>query len=231
MSAVLAFDTATAQTVVGLRGPDGRVHARRHVPGAGERPGHVQQLLPLAAELLREADVGWADVSRIGVGIGPGTFTGLRIGVATARALAATAGADLVAVSTLAALAAGGPGDRPVVACLDARRRDVFAAAWPAAQDAAAGAPAGAGPLAVPPAALATHVELPGAALLGDGAVLYRDLLEAAGGVVLPDDDPRNAVDPVVLCALAAAAAPSPDVLPAYVRAPDAVPTAQRGRT
>ncbi|MDP2710661.1 MAG: tRNA (adenosine(37)-N6)-threonylcarbamoyltransferase complex dimerization subunit type 1 TsaB, partial [Solirubrobacteraceae bacterium] len=106
---VLGFDTATPATVVALLddaragGPD--VAERRHEPAPGARPGHAGQLLGLAAELLDAAGLTFADVERIAVGLGPGTFTGLRIGVATARALAQGTGAELVGVSTLQALA------------------------------------------------------------------------------------------------------------------------------
>lgn len=228
MSVLLALDTATADTVVGLRLPDGTLLRRRHRPAAGERPGHVQQLLPLATEVLEEAGLGWTDVGRIAIGVGPGTFTGLRIGVATARALAATCGAELVGVSSLAAVAAASDAAGPVVACLDARRRELFAADWASPADAAAGRPPRTGPVAVEPALLGGLVALGTALAVGDGAVLYRDVLEAAGASVPPDGDPRHAVDPGALCALGAAATPEGDVLPAYVRRPDAVPTALR---
>ena len=102
---VLAFDTATPATVVGVADDGGELLAqRRHDPAPGERPGHGPMLLALCDEALREAGAAWADVARIGAGVGPGTFTGLRIGVATARALAQGLGAELVAVSTLEAL-------------------------------------------------------------------------------------------------------------------------------
>lgn len=228
MSVLLAVDTATAHTVVGLCLPDGTVLSRRHRPGPGERPGHVQQLLPLATEVLAEAGVGWPDVTRIAVGVGPGTFTGLRIGVATARALASTAGAELVGVPSLAAVAGASTADGPVVACLDARRRELFASAWPTAAAAADGRAPHTGPVAVEPALLGGLVDLGGTLAVGDGAVLYRGILEAGGAVVPPDDDPRHDVDPGTLCALGSRATPGSDVLPAYVRRPDAVPTALR---
>ncbi|HEV2787452.1 MAG TPA: tRNA (adenosine(37)-N6)-threonylcarbamoyltransferase complex dimerization subunit type 1 TsaB, partial [Solirubrobacteraceae bacterium] len=104
---VLGFDTATPATAVALLDsmrPE-QAAERRHEPAPGERPGHAAQLLALAAELLGQAGLRFGDVDRIAVGLGPGTFTGLRIGVATARALAQSAHAQLVGVSTLRALA------------------------------------------------------------------------------------------------------------------------------
>ncbi|HEX2086509.1 MAG TPA: tRNA (adenosine(37)-N6)-threonylcarbamoyltransferase complex dimerization subunit type 1 TsaB, partial [Solirubrobacteraceae bacterium] len=91
---LLAFDTATPSTAVALVAAGVRAE-RRHDPDPGERPGHAAQLLPLAARLLEDAGLAFRDLDRIAVGTGPGTFTGLRIGVATARALAQGAGAEL----------------------------------------------------------------------------------------------------------------------------------------
>src|SRR6185295_3602140 len=145
---VLGFDTATPDTVVALTTDGAEPLELRHAPAPGERPGHASQLLPLARALLDRAGLRFGDVDRIGVGVGPGTFTGLRIGVATARALAQGTGADLAAVSTLRALAAGADHDGPVLAVLDARRGEAFAAAYGGADELLA-------PAAVRPAALA----------------------------------------------------------------------------
>jgi tRNA threonylcarbamoyladenosine biosynthesis protein TsaB len=98
---ILALDTATPATVVGVAAPDGTLlAAHRHDPGAGEKPGHTTQLLPLAHAALTEAGASWSDLTRIGAGVGPGTFTGIRIGVATARALAQGLDVETVALST-----------------------------------------------------------------------------------------------------------------------------------
>jgi len=228
---VLGFDTATPATAVALLLGDGRVLARRHEPAEGERIGHVTRLLPLALELLDEAGIDWRALDRLAVGIGPGTFTGLRIGVATARALAQAHALPLVGVSTLRALATGADtGERPVLAVLDARRSEGFAAAW------APGAAAGVGgipsaPLLAPAALgaeqLAEAVAALGAAPLavGEGTLRFRAHLEAAGAVVPADGSPEHRVDAAVHCRLAAATEPIPDaadVLPAYLRLPDA---------
>ena len=199
---VLAFDTATADTVVGLTGAGEPVELR-HEPAAGERPGHAEQLLPLCRAALEQAGVDWPQVDRIGVGVGPGTFTGLRIGVATGRALAQSAGGEVAAVSTLRALAANLEGSFPVI---DARRGEAFVLVD--------GAPRTASPEEL--AGLAA-----GRTAIGDGALLYADRLE------------NVATDPAVhhlrgaaLCALAAEAEPigRDELLPDYVRDPDAKP-------
>jgi len=220
---VLALDTATPDTVVGLAVPGRAVAGRRHGPGPGERPGHAAHLLPLARELLDEAGLAFADVERIGVGVGPGTFTGLRIGVATARALAQGTGAALAAVSTLEALALGAsPGaGGPVLACLDARRGEAWAAAWSAPGQLVVA------PRAVPPdglaALLASH---PGPwRSVGDGSVRFRDVLEGAGAQVPEDGSELHRVGVHALCRLAGEAPEAgPDLRPDYLREPDAVP-------
>ena len=102
---VLGFDTATPSTAVGLRLADGTTVQARDDPGPRERPGHATRLLAMTAELLAQAEVGWRALDRIAVGVGPGRFTGLRIGVATARGLAQSLGIELVGVSSLHALA------------------------------------------------------------------------------------------------------------------------------
>jgi tRNA threonylcarbamoyladenosine biosynthesis protein TsaB len=104
---LLGFDTSTAATVVGLWCADGRTLEGRDDPTGEQRPGHATRLLPLAGELLDEAGVEWGELERIVVGVGPGTFTGLRIGIATARGLAQSLATTLVGVSSLRALAQG----------------------------------------------------------------------------------------------------------------------------
>jgi tRNA threonylcarbamoyladenosine biosynthesis protein TsaB len=224
---ILALDTATPATVVGVAAPDGAVLAqRRHDPAPGERPGHTQQLLPLAQAALAEAGAAWADVTRIGAGVGPGTFTGIRIGVATARALAQGLDAETAALPTLDALALGArdaAADRPnVLAILDARRGEAFVAAW-AADGTRLLAPA-----AWRPEQLAGVPALaPGPWLAaGDGAIRFRTELEAVGVAVAPDDADLHRVSAGALCRLAAEASPvARDALvPEYVRAPDAEP-------
>ena len=133
---VVAFDTATRATTVALSGVGNVVYTARDDPKPGARPGHATRLLPLTAMVLERAGVGWDEVDRIAVGIGPGTFTGLRIGIATARALARARDIPLVGVSTLQSLALAGPQASDtlgsydtVLAVLDARRGEVFAAA------------------------------------------------------------------------------------------------------
>jgi tRNA threonylcarbamoyladenosine biosynthesis protein TsaB len=243
---VLAIDTATPATVIGLRRADGSVLEARDDPRAGERPGHSTRLLPLAAGLLAESGLGWREVERIAVGVGPGTFTGLRVGVATAHGLASSSGAELVGVSSLRALALGAgdeegeeveegegdgsrggeeePGRQPILAAIDARRGEVFVAGYQGEMGLLAPRPVAP---AVVPELLAekSDVLLSGRCVaVGDGAVLYRSEFERCGVFVPDDDSALHRIRAAALCELGLAASASDDpVLPDYLRRPDAV--------
>lgn len=146
---VLAFDTATPSTAVAVSLPDGGLLEARDDPAAGERPGHATRLLPLAEQVLASAGLGWREIERFAVGIGPGTFTGLRVGIATAHGVAQSRGVPLVGISSLRALARGvGEHERPVLAAIDARRGEMFVAGYQADVQVLS-------PAAVSPAALA----------------------------------------------------------------------------
>ena len=209
---ILAFDCATPATTVALL-PEGT--QARHDPAPGERPGHAPRLLPLAERLLREAGTTFAELDRVAVGTGPGTFTGLRIAVATARGLAQAAGAELVGVSTLRALALGTEHPQPVLAVLDARRGEAFVAAYRGAETLVA-------PAAVTPAVLGGAGRA-GWLAVGDGAVRFRDVLEPSGVVIPPDESPLHRVSALTVARLAESAEPTgADVVPEYLRLPDA---------
>jgi tRNA threonylcarbamoyladenosine biosynthesis protein TsaB len=218
---VLGFDTATAATAVALLGGGNEdAGERRHDPAPGERPGHGTQLLVLARELLDEAGLSLGDVDRVAVGVGPGGFTGLRIGVATARALAQAADAEIVGVSTLEALAVAAepaPG-QGVLAVVDARRGEVFVAGWRDGEQVL-------GARAIAPA-LAGTIAGEGWLAVGDGALRFRDDLEGAGCEVPVDGSDRHGVSALAVCRLARRARHGTErdlVVPDYLRKPDAV--------
>jgi tRNA threonylcarbamoyladenosine biosynthesis protein TsaB len=238
---VLGFDTATSATAVGVTLADGSTLQARDDPPAGRRPGHATRLLPLASELLAEAELPWSDVERIAVGVGPGTFTGLRIGIATARGLAQSLGVQLVGVSSLRALALGtreateGAGNGStvgaidagrlgrVMAVIDARRGEVFVAAYDGDVEVL-------GPQAVPPEGLgellqgvAARMSVEGWTAVGDGAVLYRDSFEPLGALVPGEGSELHRIHAQAICALGACALASDSaVVPDYRRRPDA---------
>jgi tRNA threonylcarbamoyladenosine biosynthesis protein TsaB len=229
---ILAFDTATPATTVALSGVGDVVFTARHDPRPGERPGHATQLLPLVARILERAGIGWEEVDRIAVGVGPGTFTGLRVGIATARALARARDIPLVAVSTLQSLALARPhpdavpaGLDAVLAVLDARRSEVFAASW-RIDEAGDFDSALLLPRVLAPEALAELVSPLGPATLaiGDGAVAFREVLERSGSFIPEDDSPLHKVTATNHCRLAdhlEGGVPD-EVRPDYLRAPDA---------
>jgi tRNA threonylcarbamoyladenosine biosynthesis protein TsaB len=215
---------------------DGVAFEARDDPPSGERPRHTTKLMPLIAQLLELSAIGWDQVDRIAVGIGPGTFTGLRIGIATARALSRARNVPLVGVSTLESLAmnahrsemASAPAEADaVLAVLDARRGEIFAAAWAADGD----------PLvperrelllpsALLPEALAAKIPELGSRILtiGEGAIEFREVLERSGALIPEDDSELHRVRAINHCRLATSRhASAPDeVGPEYLRLPDA---------
>jgi tRNA threonylcarbamoyladenosine biosynthesis protein TsaB len=236
---VLGFDTATPSTAVGLRLAAGRSLDARDTPRPGDHPGHATRLLAMAGELLARAGVGWSALDRIAVGTGPGLFTGLRVGVATARGLAQSLSLELVGVSSLRALAqaAADQGHEHVLTVVDARRGEAFAAAYAAS--------AGSISELVPARALAP-AQLGGVGeqaeragedaderwlAVGDGAVRFRDELEPAGITVPADSSPLHLVEGASVCELGArvpAAQAYEQVVPEYLRRPDAEITLER---
>jgi tRNA threonylcarbamoyladenosine biosynthesis protein TsaB len=194
VSLTLAFDTATSVATSALV-RDGEL--------LGERATRAVRVLADAEELLADAGLDPARLDRVVVGVGPGSFTGLRIGVAAARGLAYALAVPLAGVSTLAALAAGAANAVPVV---DAGRREVFALVD--------GEPRALAPDEVPVAA--------GALLVGDGAVRYRETFEAAGATVPPRESELHLPRALFHARLAGEGASPDDVEPVYVRVPDA---------
>jgi tRNA threonylcarbamoyladenosine biosynthesis protein TsaB len=218
---VLGFDTSTAATSACVLRSDGQAFELRPDPASlFEAPAHASELLPALAWVLDQAELDWSQLNALAVGVGPGKFTGLRIGVATARALAHSVGIGLRPVSSLAALGAG-IGAPLALPLIDARRGQVFAALY---EDGAERWP----PFAAAPGELAERVRELGAQPLasGDGSVRFRELLEAAGIRVEMDGSASHVVSALEICRLATGvqALPPDSVLPEYLREPDAQP-------
>jgi len=220
---VLGLDTATPTTAVALLRRDGWLREARDVVAPGARPAHAQHLLALAAELLAAAGIGWAELDAVAVGVGPGGYTGLRLGLASGRGIALAHGAELIGVGTLRALAepAGAGG---VAAVLDARRGEAFVAVYRDGEELLA-------PAVCRPAELAGLAAAGGPATvaIGDGALRFRELLESGGIAVAPGDSDLHAVSAAAICRLASNGHPRP-VLPDYLRLPDAQLAQERRR-
>jgi tRNA threonylcarbamoyladenosine biosynthesis protein TsaB len=196
---ILAFDTATEIATSALVA-DGEV--------LGERVSRAVTLLEDVDALLRQGGAHPRDLEALAVGIGPGSFTGVRVGLATARGLAFALDLRVAGVSTLDALAAGAPGATPVI---DARRREVFVLQGE--------------PRVLPPAELEFP---PGTVCVGNGAVRYRSDLERAGAEIPPDGDERHIPRARFHAQLARDFGPAEAVEPLYLRLPDADTTVTR---
>ncbi len=190
---ILAFDTATAIATSALV-RDGMV--------LGERTTTPVRVLEAFEELLRESGVEQSEVEALAVGIGPGSFTGVRMGLAVARGLGLALDVPAAGVSTLDALAAGAPGAVPLI---DAKRREIFTQ-----HDGEVVALA------------AAAFEASGRTCIGDGAIRYRDHLERTAAEVPPDDSELHVPRARFHAQLARDFVPAELIEPIYIRTPDA---------
>jgi tRNA threonylcarbamoyladenosine biosynthesis protein TsaB len=223
MRPILAIETSTLTASVALI-KDGQVAIERN---SGVNT-HSEVLLPLINECLAAHQVKLADLHTIAVGAGPGSFTGLRIGMATAKGLCFATGISLTPVSSLAALALDcarsvDTEDRPILAVLDARRREIFAAAFRREGETVA-------PLSeervLPPADLAAFVgsmkleQKPW--LAGDGAHKYREVIGALGTLCEEARQTPSAGSVGLLAQHLDAVDVLASAAPSYVRLPEA---------
>jgi tRNA threonylcarbamoyladenosine biosynthesis protein TsaB len=219
---ILGFDTSTSVCPACVLRDDGHAFEVEPEPAAlTSSPAHARELMPAITRVMGSAGAAFGDLRAIAVGVGPGSFTGLRVGIATARALALANDLPLRPVSSLAALAAG-IDDEPALALIDAKRGELFAALY-----GTDGEPRW-GPLAEAPERVAERVRADAVTPLaaGDGSVRFRRVLEAAGIRVLPDESSSHVVRALHVCRLAAdvPGLQPQAVLPDYLRAPDAKP-------
>jgi tRNA threonylcarbamoyl adenosine modification protein YeaZ len=188
----IAFDTATDVATSALVW-DGEV--------LGELRSRPVSVLEDIDALLRRGGVRATQLEGIVVGTGPGSFTGLRMGLATARGLALALDLPVAGVSTLAALAAGAPGALPVI---DARRGEVFVLDGEAS------------------VASPESLDVAGRRLVGDGAVRHRVTFEERGAEIPPDGDDAHVPWARFHAQLANGFGPAEEVEPIYLRIPDA---------
>lgn len=208
---VLALDTSAAGCFAGIY--DSAAARLLGEAGAENGRGHAERLMDYVDEALAQAGLSLAAVERIAVTVGPGSFTGIRVGVAAARGLALALGVPAVGVTTLAALAADHRerrGRSPVVAAIDAKRGEVYVQSF--SEDGEADGPARLVPLETARSALPPNAPVTGSAA---------GLLERA-------EDAEPALPSILSVArLGAAADPqAAPAKPAYLRGPDARPQA-----
>lgn len=217
---LLAFDTAQGALSAAIMDGEG-VLVSSFEP---RTRGHAEALMPLLETMLAEAALGFADLDALAVTIGPGTFTGLRVGLAAARGLALARALPLVGVTTLEAVAepAGAEADEIAIALFDARRDEVYMQAF--ASSLAPLTP----PLLVGLDEAVAHLPEGKAVLVGTGAELLAPRLEAAGrpfrlSPAKPQPD-AQAVGRIALARIAAQGIGAFRVAPEplYIRAPDA---------
>lgn len=222
---LLAFDTCLAAcSAAVLKGGSLAAHRLAILDR-----GHAEALMPMAVAVLAEAGLKWEDLEGLGVTHGPGTFTGLRVGLAAARGIALARGLPVAAFSSLHALAAGAvrAGDagatEPILAVSDARRGEVYLQAF------GPGATPLGPPELLPLAAAARRAPMGEAAIVGSGVDLLLEVRPEFKSRLRPVPD-RVHPDAQDVAALAAAAMAAPDwsdpgpPRPVYIRAPHAAP-------
>ena len=210
---VLAFDTALAACSAAVLADD-RVLAERHRPMPR---GQAEQLMPMIESVRDEAGLTLADLDLICVTIGPGTFTGVRIGIAAARGLALATGAPVLGQTTCEAVAANvdAVAETAVLVVTDARRDEVYAQAF------------GPGLAALGPPVLSRREEIAGMAPSGGGMIVgsaAAQVLPSLPGFRLAQASPLPSAGRFGRWAARrrAAARPGAEVAPLYLRAPDA---------
>jgi len=217
-SLLLAIDTAFERCSAGLLDLRSGAIVGCAEPEIGK--GHAERLMGVVDAVLESASAGYADIARIAVTVGPGSFTGLRVGVSAARGLALALGVPAIGVTTLEALAAPHVGGgKPILCVLDAKRGEVYAALF-----SADGMQIEA-PRALPPQALQAFLvglsQDQTIGLVGTGAAIAAAVLQPRANVVLTDE---ARVDIAVLARLAAQREAGEPPRPLYLRGADAKP-------
>lgn len=221
---ILALDTSSAVAVALVSDAGDTLAAA----SSAEQRHHAELLAPMLTAVLAEAGVDRSELTAVVAGTGPAPFTGLRVGLVTARTLALALGVPVWGVPSLDALAAraasaAAPGTR-VVAVSDARRREVY---WASYEVTEGGLGRIEGPDIAAPGDLRASGRLAGALVVGRGALLHAEALGLADDPAVLDPDPAD------LARLAVARAAAGETLPTeplYLRRPDAEPPAASKR-
>lgn len=202
---LLGFDTATPAVTVAVSDGERVLAAHRTV----DARRHGELLAPAIERVLADAQVSVRDLDAVAVGVGPGPYTGLRVGVVTALAMGDALGLDVHGVCTLDVIAAQARDGEPLTVVTDARRREVFWASYDAQGQRIAG------PAVSRPAAVAATVS---GRIVGAGAALYTD---AFGHVSGPDYPDAGALCSLVAARLSGAPGELLAPRPIYLRRPD----------
>lgn len=219
---ILALDTSLKACAVAL--VDCATGKTLADESAAMARGHAEALMPMVSRAMASSGLKFPEIDRIAVTVGPGTFTGIRVGLSAARGLALAAGKPLIGIGTLeahgAALAASTHApEGPFAIALDARRGEVYAQAFDAAGRALAE------PRALCPKDAAQHLDGMVSSLHGSGAALVDKAGETIGLAALPTHDLPPGPDGPVIARLAATRPVAKEpVSPLYLRAPDAKP-------
>lgn len=218
---VLVVDTATPAVTVAVAEIDGTTVSARSVQVTVNPRAHGELLAPGIRTALSEAGIGMPDLGAVVAGIGPGPYTGLRVGLVTATAIGHVLGIPTYGVCSLDGIGATRPDSGRVVAATDARRREIY---WRVYEN---GAPITEPAVDRPDTVAERIVALGVGRALGEGAARYADVLH------VPVTDQPSYPDPMVLARLAAdrvrAGAPSEPLTPLYLRRPDAaIPTGRK---
>jgi tRNA threonylcarbamoyladenosine biosynthesis protein TsaB len=222
---LLAFDTAGPECAAALA--DGASGAPRIVARRSERigRGHAEALMPMVDEVLAEAGVDYADLRRIAVTTGPGSFTGVRVGIAAARALGLALDIPVVGVGTLQALGSAASRSRSsgtAVTALDAKRAEIYVFAKEISSGAVRFA---ASAMAVDAAADALRGSPEPLVLTGSGAPLLAHALGGSNVLVVGTAESPDVSD---VALLGLAATPGKPPAPLYLRGADAKPQADK---
>ena len=183
---VLGIETATVQASVAIGGYEGVLVAFQVARG----PRHVELVAPAIDYITKTSRIGLDEVSAIAVDVGPGLYSGLRVGVSTAKALAQALRVPMIGLSSLDLLAFPFRwSDRLLVAAIDARRGELFASLY---RQVPGGIQRITEPAVWTPHELASELEARGEEylLVGDGAVRHADVLRSAGKVELATSNP-----------------------------------------
>ncbi len=216
--AILAIDTAAGQCAAGLLLPDGK-NLSRIQPGLR---GQSELLLPMIENLLQEAQIDYTQLTAVAVTTGPGSFTGLRVGLAVAQGLALALAIPAVGVTSFEAFAAANQSDLPAMVLIESRRSEIY---WAVVD--AAGASPGSCDM---PEAIAAQIPAQPFVLLGDATHCLEAFLGHRSDILIRPAP--NGPDPLAIAKLAQTkladgnliAAP----LPVYIRPPDAKAAGQK---